>query len=278
MSHATVIDGSRHVSLERLDPADELGMTESAATAALEPVAAELLELQELLYAAETHGVLVILQGMDAAGKDVTIRNVFAAATPEAIRVRHFKPMTDEEEKHDFLWRAHGATPARGEIVIFDRSYYEQLVLPEVEGESTPAKTAERAEDVRAFETILRHGGVIVVKFFLHIGNDEQERRLVERMERPDSAWKISARDWTAREAWDRYMAAYEDTMNSTATPESPWYLVPANRQWVHNLVVAETLVERLRPHRDEWIEAREARGAKKAAEAREVAKRRVTA
>jgi PPK2 family polyphosphate:nucleotide phosphotransferase len=278
MPQATVIDGSRHVALRELDPGDDAGMTEREATERLEPLSAELLGLQELLYAAETHGVLVVLQGMDAAGKDVTIRNVFAAATPEAIRVRHFKPMTDEEEKHDFLWRAHAATPARGEIVIFDRSYYEQLVLPEVEGESTPAKSAERSEDVRAFEAILRHGAVVVVKFFLHIGSDEQERRLLERMERPDAAWKISARDWTARASWDRYMAAYEKTMNATATPESPWHVVPADRQWVHNLVVAETLVERLRPYRDGWIEAREARGAKKAAEAGDVARRRVTA
>jgi PPK2 family polyphosphate:nucleotide phosphotransferase len=278
MAHATLIDGSRHVSLREIDPADDGGLTEREANARLEPLSAELLELQELLYAAETHGVLVILQGMDAAGKDVTIRNVFAAATPEAIRVRHFKPMSDEEQKHDFLWRAHVATPARGELVIFDRSYYEQLVLPEIEHETTPEQTAERAEDVRAFESILRHSGVIVVKFFLHIGSAEQERRLVERMEQPDVAWKISGRDWKARESWDDYMAAYAKTMNATATPDAPWYLVPADHQWFHNLVVAETLVERLRPYRDGWVAARDERGRKKAAEAREAAPERVTA
>jgi polyphosphate kinase 2 (PPK2 family) len=197
---------------------------------------------------------------------------VFAAATPEAIRVRHFKPMTSEEEAHDFLWRAHAAAPARGELVIFDRSYYEQLVLPEVEGATTPQQSRERAEDVRAFEQILRHGGALVVKFFLHVSSAEQERRLVERMTVPDAAWKISPRDWTARQSWDEYMAAYESTMNATATPDAPWHVVPADRDWLHNLIVAETLVARLRPYREAWDAARRARGAKKAAEARDVA------
>ncbi|HEY0444728.1 MAG TPA: PPK2 family polyphosphate kinase [Candidatus Limnocylindrales bacterium] len=277
MPGATIIDGNRHVPLGDVDPATDGGITRADAERRLGPLAAELRELQELMFAAESNGVLVVLQGMDAAGKDVTIRTVFAAATPEAIRVRHFKPMTDEEEAHDFLWRAHAATPARGELVIFDRSYYEQLVLPEVEGTTTREQSAERAEDVRAFERMLRHGGTIVVKFFLHVSREEQERRLSQRMHEPDTAWKISARDWIARDAWDAYMAAYETTMNATATPEAPWHVVPADREWVYNLIVADTLVGRLRPYREAWIAARRQRGEKKAAEAREVAPEHVS-
>ncbi|MGI8703142.1 MAG: PPK2 family polyphosphate kinase [Candidatus Limnocylindrales bacterium] len=278
MTYATTIDGTRHVSLDEIEHAEAGGLTEEEAVARLEPLSHELRELQELLFAAETNGVVVVLQGMDASGKDVTIQNVFTVATPEAIRVKHFGQMTDEEEKHDFLWRAHATTPARGELVIFDRSYYEQIVLPQVEGDATAEATTERAEDVKAFESILMHGGAIVVKFFLHVGADEPERRLVERMENRDTAWKISARDWRARRSWDAYMNAYETAMNQTATEKAPWHVVPADRQWFHNLVVAQTLVERLRPYREAWLDARDRRGERKASEAREEVPEEVSA
>jgi PPK2 family polyphosphate:nucleotide phosphotransferase len=278
LGYATTIDGTRYVSLADIDPAETRGLTEAEAVDRLEPLSRELRELQELLFAAETNGVLVVLQGMDASGKDVTIQNVFTVATPEAIRVKHFGKMTDEEEKHDFLWRAHAAMPARGELVIFDRSYYEQVVLPQVEDDATEEATRERAGDVTAFEDILRHGGTVIVKFFLHVGNEEQERRLVERMENRDTAWKISPRDWKARRQWDDYMAAYEKTMNLTATRETPWHVVPADHQWLHNLVVAETLLEQLRPYRDAWLAARDLRGETKSAEAREEAPEEVLA
>ncbi len=270
MEYAITIDGSRHVRLEEVSPRADGGLDEAQAEERLRPLSRELRELQELMYAAETNGVLVILQGMDAAGKDVTIRNVFAAATPEAIRVEHFSSMTEEEEAHDFLWRAHAPMPRRGQLVIFDRSYYEQVVMPEVEGEASAEATRERAEDITAFERILRRGGTVVVKFFLHVSKEEQERRLRERMDSMETAWKISARDWTARRSWDAYMTAYETTMNATATPDAPWYVVPADHQWFHDLAVAEALVERLRPHREAWTQARDRHGEEKVAEARE--------
>jgi len=269
---ATIIDGSRHVSLDEVDPASDGGLTEDEASRRLERLTDELRELQELMFAAEANGVLVILQGMDAAGKDVTIQQVFRSATAEAIRVKHFKPMTELEEKHDIFWRAHAEVPMRGELVIFDRSYYEQLVMPQVEGEASERDTARLAEDVLAFERILINAGTLIVKCFLHLGKDEQGRRLVERMENLEEAWKISARDWTARESWDRYMTAYEVTMNATGEPDAPWYVIPADRPWFHNLLIAETLVARLRGHRDHWLEARDRRAQKKQAEAREAA------
>ena len=285
MPYAHVVDGSTPLRLADIDPAGHGDVREASATRRLESLTEELRELQDLLFAAETDGVLVVLQGMDAAGKDVTIRNVFAAASPEAIRVKHFTEMTEEEQGHDFLWRAHLAVPKRGELVIFDRSYYEQLILPQVvdhdddsgdedpivaAAAADPAVLESRFEDVRAFESILRHGRIVVVKVFLHVSAQEQERRLRERMDDPTKAWKISANDWRARRSWDRYMDAYEATINATATPEAPWAVIPADLQWFHNLAVAELLVERLTDHREAWLTARQRVGEEKHDEARQ--------
>jgi PPK2 family polyphosphate:nucleotide phosphotransferase len=285
MSYAHVVDGSTPFRLADVDPADHGDLREASATRRLESLTEELRELQDLLFAAETEGALVILQGMDAAGKDATIRNVFAAASPEAIRVKHFTEMTEEERAHDFLWRAHQAAPKRGELVIFDRSYYEQLILPQVLDEdddsadddpgvaaaaADPALLRSRFEDVRAFESILRNGRIVVVKVFLHVSAQEQERRLRERMDDPTLTWKISANDWRARRSWDRYMDAYEATVNATATPDAPWAVIPADLQWFHNLAVAELLVERLTHYREAWLAARQRIGEEKHDEARQ--------
>jgi PPK2 family polyphosphate:nucleotide phosphotransferase len=269
----TKVDGTRRIPLEAVDPGDDGGLTEEEARARIDALSRELRELQELIFAAERNALLVILQGMDAAGKDVTIQHVFVLASPESVRAKHFGTMSDEEEKHHFLWRADAEVPGRGEIVIFDRSYYEQLILPLVEGEDDdPDAVARRVEDVRAFERVLAHAGTIVVKFFLHVSNERQQERLRERMENEETAYKISANDWTARERWDGYMRAYEETINATATEETPWYIVPADQEWEHDLGVAETLVERLREHRDEWLDARRERGERKRAEAEQEA------
>ena len=284
MSYAHVVDGSTPFRLADVDPADHGDLREADATRRLESLTEDLRELQDLLFAAETEGVLVILQGMDAAGKDVTIRNVFAAASPEAIRVKHFTEMTEEERAHDFLWRAHQAVPKRGELVIFDRSYYEQLILPQVLDEdddsadddpevaaaADPAVLRSRFEDVRAFESILRHGHIVVVKILLHVSAEEQERRLRERMDDPTTSWKISANDWRARRSWDRYMDAFEATVNATATPDAPWAVIPADLQWFHNFAVAELLVERLSDYREAWLAARKRIGEEKHDEARQ--------
>jgi PPK2 family polyphosphate:nucleotide phosphotransferase len=277
MAQTTIIDGSRDVRLAEVDPAADGGLTREEAEERLETLTGELRELQELMFAAEANGVLVILQGMDAAGKDVTIQHVFRSATAEAIRVKHFKEPTDQEAKHDIFWRAHAAAPAKGELVIFDRSWYEQVILPQVEGEADD-ELDRLHDDVRAFERILRDGGTVVVKCFLHVSNEEQERRLVERMENLEEAWKVSANDWTSRDKWDDYMRAYEVTTNATAEPDAPWYVIPSDHQWFHNLATAEILVERLGEHRATWLEARDALAREKQAEAREAAPKGVTA
>jgi PPK2 family polyphosphate:nucleotide phosphotransferase len=276
MPYARVVDGSKPFRLADVDPADHGDVDEATAKRRLESLTDELRQLQDLLFAAETEGVLVILQGMDAAGKDVTIRNVFATASPEAIRVKHFTEMTEDERAHGFLWRAHQAAPKQGELVIFDRSYYEQLIRPLVVDEDADDPDAadaavlrSRFEDVRAFESILRHAGIVVIKVFLHVSAEEQERRLRERMDDAAMAWKISGNDWRARRSWDRYMDAYETTVNATATSDAPWAVIPADLQWFHNLAVAELLVERLGAYREAWMAARQRIGEEKHDEAR---------
>lgn len=261
MNYAVAVDGSRQVRLGDIDPTAAGGLTERGAEERLARLTGDLHELQELVYAAETHGVLIILQGMDAAGKDVTIANVFGVANPQSARVKEFKPPTPDEERHDFLWRAHLATPGLGELVIFDRSYYEQVLVPWVDGSLPREAIQRRFAHINDFERLLSDEGVIVVKCFLHVSHDEQGRRLQERQDNIETAWKISATDWQMRQAWDEYMAAYEATINACGTEDAPWYVVPSDHQWFHNLAVAEVLVERLRPYRDGWIEARNRRG-----------------
>lgn len=261
MAYATRIIGKRSARLAEIDPGDHGGLSEDEGEARLQPLRVELRELQELLFAASCNSILVILQGMDAAGKDVTIGDVLALADPASCRVAAFKEPTPEEAAHHFLWRADRVTPALGELVIFDRSYYEQVILPQVSGEE-PADEIERKHGhIVAFERLLRDAGTIVMKFFLHVSNEEQRKRLEERQGDLETAWKISARDWEAREHWDAYMAAYDATMHATATRDAPWHVVPADEQWFHNLAVAEALVERLRPEKERWVRERNRRG-----------------
>ena len=268
MDHVTIIDGARPFSIHETATRVESSIDQSAAEERLTERQARLRELQELMFASEANGVLVVLQGMDAAGKDVIIQNVFATATAEAIRVEHLTSMTEEEEAHDFLWRAHAVCPARGELVIFDRSYYEQVINPIVYEDGPDTLVDERCEDIVAFERLLRRGGTVVVKVLLHVGFDEQERRLQEREGNEETAWKISGNDWVGRTKWPRYMAAFERVVNATATPESPWHVVAADDQPLLNLAVAELLVDELSKHREAWVEARRRVGEEKRAEA----------
>ena len=271
MGYAIEVTGEWRVRLDGIDPAADGGLTREEADERLAALTAELRDLQELVYAAEANAVLVVLQGMDAAGKDVTIANVFDATNPQSCRVKAFKPRTEEEAAHDFLWRAHASMPRLGELVILDRSYYEQVVTERVTGEVAEEVVRRRYGHINAFERLLSDDGrTIILKCFLHVGREEQGKRLAEREANPETAWKISARDWTSREAWDDYMAAYEAAINACASDEAPWYVVPADHQWFHNLAVAEALVECLRPYRDAWLTARDRRGNKGRAEARQ--------
>lgn len=253
-----------------IDPASTGSVTEQEADREVHALQTELRELHDLMMAAETHGLLIILQGMDASGKDVTIENVHAAFNPQAARVKGFKKPGGEEAKHHFLWRADAATPMVGEVDTFDRSYYEQAMPESLQGDVSGERLERRFDHINAFEHMLMDEGIIVTKVLLHVGRDEQERRLEERQHDIDLAWKISDDDWLKRRDWDAYMAAHETIINACATAETPWHVVPADHRWYHNLLVAQLLVERLRPYREGWERARRQIGQENQQEAAE--------
>ncbi len=202
--------------------------------------------LQEKLWAEGERGVLVVLQGMDTSGKDGTIRHVFDGVNPLGVRVASFKAPTEEERSHDFLWRVHPKMPAKGEIVIFNRSHYEDVLVARVRSLVPKKIWKARYEQINHFEKLCADNGTTILKFFLHIDRDEQKERLKERLADPLKHWKFRIGDLEDRALWDDYTAAYQDALEKTTTPWAPWYVVPANRKWFRNLVVATALVEAL--------------------------------
>ena len=270
---AITVTGEERISLADIDTGATGSVTEEEANRQLPGLLDELRELHDLMMAAETHSLLIVLQGMDAAGKDVTIETVHGAFNPQAARVKAFKAPAGEEAKHHFLWRADLATPMIGEAVTFDRSYYEQAMPEDLGGDLSGDRLARRLEHIVAFERLLTDEGTIVVKIFLHVGKETQAERLEERQRDLGQAWKLSASDWTDRRDWDRYMEAYERLIYASATPGCPWYVVPADHRWSHNLAVAQVLLDRLRPHREEWERLRREVGEANQAEAAKVRK-----
>ncbi|MBN1953610.1 MAG: polyphosphate kinase 2 family protein [Anaerolineae bacterium] len=207
----------------------------------------QLEELQELLYAENRHKVLVVLQAMDTGGKDGVIRHVFEGVNPQGVKVAGFKVPTAEELSHDYLWRVHKWTPGRGEIVIFNRSHYEDVLVVRVHSLVPPEVWGKRYDHINAFERVLADEGTTILKFYLHIDLEEQKERLQARLDEPHKRWKFSLGDLDERKLWPRYMQAYEDVLSKTSTAWAPWYVVPANRKWYRNLVIATVLIETLR-------------------------------
>jgi PPK2 family polyphosphate:nucleotide phosphotransferase len=208
-------------------------------------------KLHNRLYAEATRSVLLVLQGMDASGKDGTIRTVFTGVNPQGCRVHSFKEPTATDVAHDYLWRIHNACPARGEIVIFNRSHYEDVVAVRVRKLVPEHLWRRRYEHIRSFEKELKDEGTTVVKVFLHLSRDEQRKRLQERLDDPEKRWKFRAGDLDDRALWTDFAAAYEEALHMTSTDAAPWYVVPADHNWSRNLAVAEILVaalERLDP------------------------------
>jgi PPK2 family polyphosphate:nucleotide phosphotransferase len=221
----------------------------------------ELSELQELLAAAQHQSLLVVLQGMDTSGKDGTIRHVLSHVNPQGCEVHSFKEPTSEELAHDFLWRVHKVTPPKGMMGIFNRSQYEDVLIARVHNLVPEEVWSRRYQEINHFEKLLVNNGTIILKFFLHISKDEQERRLLAREQDKNKAWKLSTSDWAERKYWDAYQQAYEDALSKCSTDEAPWYIVPSNHKWYRNLVVAHTLVHVMRQYKDEWQTELEARG-----------------
>ncbi|MDU7033166.1 MAG: polyphosphate kinase 2 family protein [Finegoldia magna] len=216
----------------------------------------KMFEFQEKLYAENTRGILVVLQAMDAAGKDSLVKKVFTALNPAGCKVTSFKQPSTEELDHDYLWRITKATPAYGEVGIFNRSHYEDVLVTRVHNlvnkKNDDDFWEKRFEDINAFEKYLDNNGIKVVKFFLHVSKDEQKERLLDRINLEEKHWKFAASDILERENWDDYHRAYEDMLEHTSTDYAPWYVVPADNKWYTRLVVSEVMLDlfkQLDPH-----------------------------
>ncbi len=252
-----VADGT-HFRLKDFDPADTLGLkSKEHAQETLERGVARLSELQEKLYAQDRWAVLVILQAMDAAGKDSTIKHVMSGVNPQGCQVISFKTPSVEDLQHDFFWRAARFLPERGRIGIFNRSYYEEVLIvrvhPEIlANEKMPDHLVsgkiwqERFADITAYESYLSRNGIAILKFFLNLSKKEQKKRFLDRLDEPEKNWKFSASDVLERQHWNEYMSAYEDMIRNTSTKSAPWYVVPADHKWFSRLVVAEALIDRM--------------------------------
>ena len=203
-------------------------------------------ELQERLYANGDRAVLIVLPGMDTSGKDGTIKHVMSGVNPQGCKVVSFKTPSPEELGHDFLWRVHQKAPSNGQIGIFNRSHYEDVLITRVHGLVSDKVVTQRFNQIKEFEELLHESGTTILKFFLHISKDEQKERLEERVRDPEKRWKFNEGDLEERKLWKNYMDAFEDVMAATSTAYAPWYIVPANRKWYRNLVVADRVVAAL--------------------------------
>ena len=262
MQLAWKVEAGSKVKLKDYDPDYVDEYTDPAvAKAELEILGAELSELQELLAAAQHHSLLVVLQGMDASGKADTIFQVLSRVNPQGCEVHAFKAPTLRELAHDFLWRVHRVTPGRGVITIFNRSHYEDVLIVRVHNLVPEKVWSQYYATINDFEDLLAQDDTILLKFYLHMSNEEQEKRLLARQVDKTDAWKLSTADWAERKYWDAYQEAYEDALSKCSTDVAPWYIVPANKKWYRNLLVARTLVDTLRPYKAQWLDKLVVRG-----------------
>jgi PPK2 family polyphosphate:nucleotide phosphotransferase len=253
-----LIDDGKHFRLKDHDPAETAGVdSKDEAKQLLEEGVARLAELQDKLYASDQWALLLIFQAMDAAGKDGAIKHVMSGVNPQGCQVYSFKAPSAEELDHDYLWRTMKCVPERGRIGIFNRSYYEEVLVVRVHPELLKAQHIppplvtkhiwkERFEDVRAFERYMTRNGILIKKFFLNLSRKEQKRRFLARLDQPEKNWKFSAADIHERARWDDYMNAYEDMIQHTATREAPWHVIPADNKWFTRIAVAAAIVETL--------------------------------
>lgn len=255
------IDAPRAIALRDFDPNDTHGLERNDAEEELANLQHQLEALQELFYAAGQQSVLVVLQGMDTAGKDGTVKHVMGGVNPTGCQVWSFKAPTTDELAHDFLWRIHRRTPERGMLTIFNRSHYEDVLVARVHGLVSRKTWEQRYEQINHFERLLAQNDTIILKFFLHISKDEQEQRLLAREDDPTKSWKLAVGDWRERSYWADYQRAYEDALGQCAAAWAPWYVVPANKKWYRSVFVARVIVDRLERERSDWERALNARG-----------------
>jgi PPK2 family polyphosphate:nucleotide phosphotransferase len=237
-----------HVDLSEWDPDDHSGFDgdKDAAESKLRELNHQTSALQELLYAEHKHKLLIVLQGMDTSGKDGTIRHVFAGVNPSGVRVASYKAPTQQELDHDFLWRVHKQAPAAGEIAVFNRSHYEDVLVVRVHNLVPSSVWKKRYPEINQFEEMLANEGTTILKFFLHIDREEQKKRLEERLKDPAKHWKFNPEDLKERKLWPDYMRAYQDAIGETSTEWAPWYIVPSNHKWYRDFIVSTVVIKTL--------------------------------
>lgn len=245
--HKLAVPPGKRVKLAEYDPDDTLGLEKGPEVEKrLETAITRLDELQNVLWADKQHALLMVLQAMDAAGKDGTIRHVMSGVNPQGCRVTSFKVPSDLEMRHDFLWRVHRAVPSVGEIGIFNRSHYEDVLVVRVHKLLPQEVWSKRYDQINEFEAILSQNKVTVLKFFLHISKDEQKKRIQERLDDPAKQWKLAPADFEERKRWKDYIEAYEDVLSRCSTKGAPWFIIPSNKKWFRHLAVSSILVETL--------------------------------
>jgi PPK2 family polyphosphate:nucleotide phosphotransferase len=240
------VEPGKKFKLSSVDPAASEEYTERSGLRELDRQRERLSDLQDILYAEEKMGLLVILQAIGSGGKDGVSRGVFRGINPQGCNIWHFKEPSDEEKSHDFLWRYHPKVPEKGTISIFNRSYYEQVLSDRVKGVAPEEVWRARYDQINQFERILTLNNTTIVKFYLHLSREENKRRLEERLTDPNKHYLFSEADIEEREAWDDYMAAFEDMVNECSTEYAPWYVIPTDNKWYRNLVIARTLADTL--------------------------------
>lgn len=244
-----LVKRGEELNLDQWDPNDKswFPISKKEGKERLKELNKELEHLQELLYAEGKHKVLIVLQALDTGGKDGTIRHVFEGVNPQGVKVAGFKVPTEKELAHDYLWRVHKHTPGSGEIVIFNRSHYEDVLVVRVHNLVPKEVWSRRYEHIRAFEKLLADEGTTILKFYLHIDREEQKERLQDRVDEPDKNWKFSRGDLKERALWDLYQLAYQDALMKTSTEYAPWYIIPANRKWYRNLLISTIIINTLK-------------------------------
>ena len=240
------VTGGESFSLKQHDPAKTFDVSKRKAEKDVEGHVKQLAELHELLYAENKRALLIVLQGMDASGKDGTIRHVMSGVNPQGCTVTSFKQPSTKELQHDFLWRIHAAVPEKGSIGIFNRSHYEDVLVVRVHRLVAKQIWQARYEQINAFERILVENDVCMLKFFLHISREEQEKRFQQRIEDPQKNWKISPADFREREYWDEYQKAYEDAIAKCSSKEAPWHIIPSDHKWFRNYCVSHIVLRTL--------------------------------
>lgn len=261
MSYVYRVAGNDKISLDDLDAGAEEGLEREVAEVKTIKLVEELIELQSLLYAARRHSVLIVLQGRDTSGKDGVLRKIIGPLDSRGCDVSSFKVPSEEALAHDFLWRIHQQTPALGHIKVFNRSHYEDVLVVRVHNLVPEEVWRRRYEHINNFERLLMDSGTIILKFYLHISREEQEKRLLEREKDSTKYWKLSVGDWKERELWDDYTKAYEDAISHCSSEHAPWLIVPADKKWFRNLGIAQTLRDRLLPYKEQWLQTLEELG-----------------